>query len=217
MRAYHRKYRHYESEIASSIAGRPISRSSRLVYVGTTSLYGTTSSQYNRVSIPAEVLDATGDLRLERLGRSRSFGTSHFSAATVAALVRLCEQSSNGVRVNSLFGEGVNPKMRKVRAGLDALGWPSDQLLRHGRKRLIYGVSLVHNLREYLLGMNSRPRYLARNTLADDVRRIADWWTQRWLLGRIQSDCVLSHVASHTTQRPVSHGARVQLPLSADP
>ena len=217
VRAYHRKYRHYESEIASSIAGRPISRSSRLVYVGTTSLYGTTSSQYNRVSIPAEVLDATGDLRLERLGRSRSFGTSHFSAATVAALVRLCEQSSNGVRVNSLFGEGVNPKMRKVRAGLDALGWPSDQLLRHGRKRLIYGVSLVHNLREYLLGMNSRPRYLARNTLADDVRRIADWWTQRWLLGRIQSDCVLSHVASHTTQRPVSHGARVQLPLSADP
>ncbi|WP_420446006.1 Druantia anti-phage system protein DruA [Candidatus Poriferisodalis sp.] len=217
VRAYHRKYRHYESEIASSIAGRPISRSSRLVYVGTTSLYGTTSSQYNRVSIPAEVLDATGDLRLERLGRSRSFGTSHFSAATVAALVRLCEQTSNGARVNSLFGEGVNPKMRKVRAGLDTLGWPSDQLLRHGRKRLIYGVSLVHNLRDYLLGMNSRPRYLARNTLTDDVRRIADWWAQRWLLGRIQSDCVLSRVASHTTQRPVSHGARVPLPLSADP
>lgn len=215
-RAYHRKYRHYESEIASSIAGRPISRPSRLAYIGTTSLYGTTSSQYNRVSIPADVLHARGDLRLERLGRSRSFGTSHFSAATVASLVRLCEQTNNGARVNSLFGEGVNPKLRKVRAGLDALGWPSDQLLRHGRKRLIYGVSLVSNLRTYLLGMISQPRYLVRQTMKDDVRQIADWWAQRWLLQRIRSDCVLKRVASHSTRRPVSHGARVQLPQSAD-
>lgn len=216
VRAYQRKYRHYESEIASSVAGRPISRASRLVYIGTTSLYGIASSQYNRVSVPAAVLDADADLRLERLGRSRSFGTSHFSADTVAALVRLCEQTSNGTRVNSLFGEGVNPKLRKVRAGLDALGWPSDRLLRHGRERLIYGVSLVHNLRSYLLGMNSRPRYLVRSTTTDDVRRISGWWMTRWLWGRIESADVLDRVASDTTERPVRHRARVALPAGSN-
>ena len=214
--AYHRKYQQYESEIASSIAGRPISRASRLVYIGTTSLYGTTSSQYNRVRIPAEVLDAKADVRLERLGRSRSYGTSHLSTDTVAALVRLSEQTRSGARVNSLFGEGVNPKLRKVRAGLDALGWPSDELLRHGRQRIIYGASLVENLTSYLLGMNSRPRYLVRTTLANDVQRISAWWAERWLMPRIRSDDVLRSVALHTTERPVQHGARVPSPPAAE-
>ena len=214
--AYRCKYQRYESEIASSIAGRPISRPSRLVYIGTTSLYGTTSSQYNRVRIPAEVLDARADIRLERLGRSKSYGTSHLSTETVAALVRVSEQTRSGARINSLFGEGVNPKLRKVRAGLDALGWPSDELLKHGRQRIIYGASLVDNLRPYLLGMSSRPRYLARTTLPNDVERIADWWAKRWLLQRIQSDDVLRRVALHATERPVQHGARVPSPRSPE-
>ena len=214
--AYRRKYQRYESEIASSIAGRPISRPSKLVYIGTTSLYGTTSSQYNRVKIPAEVLDARADIRLERLGRSKSYGTSHLSTETVAALVRLSEQTRSGARINSLFGEGVNPKLRKVRAGLDALGWPSDELLKHGRQRIIYGASLVDNLKPYLLGMSSRPRYLARTTVPNDVERIADWWAKRWLLPRIQSDDVLRRVALHATERPVQHGARVPSPRSTE-
>lgn len=210
--SYRRKYQQYESEIASSIAGRPISRASTLVYIGTTSLYGTTSSQYNRVRIPAEVLEAKSDIRLERLGRSKSYGTSHLSTETVATLVRLSEHTRTGARVNSLFGEGVNPKLRKVRAGLDALGWPSDELLQHGRQRIIYGVSLVENLKHYLLGMSPQPRYLMRTTLPNDVQRIADWWGNRWLLPRIQSDEILERVALHTVERPIQHGARVPLP-----
>lgn len=213
---YRHKYHQHESEIASSIAGRPISRASTLAYIGTTSLYGTTSSQYNRVHIPAEVLEAKADIRLERLGRSKSYGTSHLSTETVAALVRLSEHTRTGARINSLFGEGVNPKLRKVRAGLDALGWPSDELLQHGRQRIIYGVSLVENLKKYLLGMNSRPRYLAKTQLADDIQRIANWWGDRWLLPRIQSDEILERVALHTVERPIQHGARVPLPRSAE-
>lgn len=213
---YRRKYQPYESEIASSIAGRPIRRASTLVYIGTTSLYGVTSSQYNRVRIPAEVLEAKTDIRLERLGRSKSYGTSHLSTETVAMLVRLSEHTRIGARINSLFGEGVNPKLRKVRAGLDALGWPSDELLQHGRQRIIYGVSLVENLKPYLLGMNSRPRYLVKTTLPNDIQRIADWWGNRWLLPRIQSDEILERVALHTVELPIQHGARVPLPRSAE-
>jgi Druantia protein DruA len=213
IRAYHERYRGYTSEIASSMAGRPVTRRSELVYVGTTSLYGSGSSQYNRVRIPAHVLGSRAEISFHELGRSKSFGTSHLSTNSLAALLQLSEQSRDGVRVNSIFGEGVNPKLRKVRDGLDRLGWPSNDLLQHGRQRIVYGVSLVSNLLPYLLGIDERPRYLFRRSLANDVGRIALWWNERWLSKRVESDDVLAKVAMNTLTRPVSHGARVVLPV----
>jgi hypothetical protein len=212
VRAYEARYADKPSEIASSLAGRPISRSAQLVYVGTTSLYGANSSQYNRVRIPAETLGGKRDIAFTLLGRSRSFGTSHLSERTVSALVNLTEQSLNGVRVNSIFGEGVNPKLRKVRAAIDLLDWPSDELLRHRRQRLVYGVSLIENLLPYLLGVDSRPTYAWDRRRRGDVDAISAWWMSRWLGARIRRDDVLQAVASHSTGRPVKHGARVALP-----
>ena len=214
-RAYHERYRGHASEIASSMAGRPITRRSHLVFVGTTSLYGSGSSQYNRVRIPKDVLNSSAELRFRELGRSKSFGTSHLSSKSLAALLQLSEQSRNGVRVNSIFGEGVNPKLRKVRDGLDRLGWPSNDLLQHRRQRIVYGVPLVSNLLPYLLGIDTDPRYLWRRSLRRDVEKIALWWVERWLARRVQSEEVLARVAVNSPTRPVRHGARVVLP--ADP
>jgi len=209
--AYQRKYRSQESEIASSMAGRPIIRPSSLVFLGTTSLYGVGSSQYNRVRVPASRLGGREDERLEylELGRSDAYGTSHFSTATVDALVSLVQQSNNGQRVNSIFGEGVSPKLRKIRDGLDELNLPTDALLRHGRHRIVYGIPLTRNLREYLLGMNSEPEYLFELGGEDATRSIAQWWTERWLTKRIDRDEVLEQVAINTMVRPIRHGARV--------
>jgi Domain of unknown function (DUF4338) len=212
VRAYHRRYQSYASEIASAMAGRPIRRRSNLVFVGTTSLYGSGSSQYNRVRIPEHVLGSSADIAFRQLGKSKSFGTSHISSGSLKALVRLSEQSRNGVRVNSIFGEGVNPKLRKVRDGLDRLGWPSNDLLQHRRQRIVYGVSLVSNLLPYLLGIDADPRYVFRAKIRGDVERIASWWTERWLSKRVKSDEVLDRVASNSTARPVRHEARVVLP-----
>jgi len=215
VRAYHARYGRYAGEIASSMAGRPIVRRNRLAFVGTTSLYGSQSSQYNRLSIPGHVLGGGEPLEFKRLGRSRSFGTSHLSDRSVDALVRLAEQTDNGVRVNSIFGEGVNPKLRKVRHGLDLLGWPSDQLLQHGRQRILYGVSLTTNLLPYLIGLDSHPAYRFRVNSAHDMDKIVSWWLSRWADRRLRSAEVLARVASHTTaERPVVHGARVILPAS---
>lgn len=213
--AYRRKYAEQESEIASSMAGRPIVRSSELVFLGTTSLYGVGSSQYNRIKIPAEELGGhPGEfLQFFELGKSESYGTSHFSADTVAALVSLVQQSSNGKRVNSIFGEGVSPKLRKIRNGLDFINFPSDALLQHGRNRIVYGVPVIRNLREFLLGMDSNPEYIfdidkpGLWTLA-----ICKWWISRWLSKRVMQDEVLSKVEEHTLVRPIRHGARVVLP-----
>jgi hypothetical protein len=213
VRAYHDRYGLYAGEIASSMAGRPIVRRNRLAYVGTTSLYGSQSSQYNRLSMPGNVLGGDKPIEFKQLGRSRSFGTSHLSARSVDALVRLAEQTANGVRVNSIFGEGVSPKLRKVRHGLDLLGWPSDRLLQHGRQRLIYGVSLVTNLLPYLIGVDSDPKYRFRVNTAGDTDKIVAWWLSRWADRRLGSAEILERVASHTSvDRPVVHGARVRLP-----
>lgn len=218
VRAYHKRYSAYASQIASSLAGRPIRRRSNLVFVGTTSLYGSSSSQYNRLRLPGDVLGSRTDIVFRPLGRSRSFGTSHLSAFTVKALAKLAAETHTGARVNSIFGEGVNPKLRKIREGLDILGWPSDELLQHRRPRLVYGVALIDNLLPYLLGVDDEPHYLFRRNVANDIERIGSWWYERWLDQRAQSDAVLDTLRQHRLDRPVRHGARVTLPTApADP
>lgn len=212
---YRSKYSKQESEIASSMAGRPVVRPSDLVFLGTTSLYAVGSSQYNRIRIPAERLGGEeGDqISYLELGKSESYGTSHFSSETVGALVELVRQSKAGQRVNSIFGEGVSPKLRKVRDGLNALDFPSDALLRHGRRRIVYGVPLVRNLREYLLGLAEEPDYLFDLEEPEEgTARIVDWWFERWLQKRVSSEEALSNVAKHSLVRPIRHGARVNLP-----
>ncbi len=210
---YRRRYAHAESEIASSMAGRAVVRASKLVLLGTTSLYGVGSSQYNRIKIPAERLGSNAEdvIRYEELGRSEAFGTSQYSEETVDALVDLVQQSG-AQRVNSIFGEGVSPKLRKVRQALDLLNLPSGMLLRHHRPRVVYAVSLIKNLGDYLIGAAKEPEYVVPvNEGVAATAAIGAWWRERWLRNRITSDDVLDEVERHTSVRPITHGARVPL------
>lgn len=216
VRAYGAKYGTQASVIASSIAGRRIVRPSNLVYLGTTSLYGAGSSQYNRIRIPAPVLGAERDIKFVALGRSQSFGTSHLSQRTVQALTDLAEQGHRGARVKSIFGEGASPKLRKLREGIDMLGWPSEELLRHRRERIIYGIELASDPGEYLLRRRQDPGYLFDLGLVDDVPRISDWWRERWMVPRCRREGTLEALGQHTLHRPVRHGGRVPLPKLED-
>ena len=209
---YKRRYAVAESEIASSMAGRAIVRAPNLVLLGTTSLYGVGSSQYNRIKIPCDRLGGSPaeTIRFLELGKSESFGTSQYSEETVRALVDLVQQSAEGTRVNSIFGEGVSPKLRKVRQGLELLCLPAELLLRHHRPRVIYAVSLARNIRDYLLGLDRTPEYFVAPADGKEASAsIAAWWRERWLRHRIASDAVLEEVARHTLIFPISHGARV--------
>lgn len=211
--AYREKYSR-PSEIASAMAGRAMERESRLSFIGTTSLYGTGSSQYNRLFWPPTVMGGTAEAKMGffELGRSRSFGTSHFSDETVNALVRVSQLNGSLVRVNSIFGEGVSPRLRKVRLGLAALGWPANELLKHGRERILYGVPLVENLCEFSLGIDPEPNYVMDPGLAQSDERVANWWLERWALKRAAQPAVQESMRSHRLVRPVQHGARVPLP-----
>jgi hypothetical protein len=213
--AYRKRYATAESEIASAIAGRAIVRPSQLVFMGTTSLYGLGSSQYNRIRIPAERIGGSKatELRFHEIGHSEAFGSSHLGEEALGALADLTSHLRSRHEVRNVFGEGVSPRMRKARHGLELLRFPANDLLRHGRKRIIYGVLLADNAREYLLGMAAKPRYIVPVThVVRTSSSIATWWIERWVSNRIESDDVLEQVRAHDGTHPVRHGARVALP-----
>lgn len=217
LQAYHAKYER-PSQIASSMAGRPIIRDSRLAFVGTTSLYSTGSSQYNRLFWPATAMggDPSATIGFVPIGRSQSFGTSHFSDDTISSFVRLSALEGSGVRVNGLFGEGVSPRLRKVRLGLTVLGWPANDLMKHGRQRLVYGVPLVDNLRDFSLGIDMSPVWLMDVSAQHSDQTVGEWWRQRWCSQRAQRPQVIEQIARQTMARPITHGARVALPPAED-
>jgi len=211
--AYERKYRDASSVIASSMAGRAVKRKPRLVVLGTTSLYDVAPSQYNRLRMPADVVGGLPGEELEYilLGKTVGFGSYHFSRDTMATLELVLAREGRGRPVNSIFGEGVNPKLRKVRTALDVLGLPSDTLMRHGSPRLVYAVPIARNFREVLLGFVRRPHLIVPATPAT-TSAMVDYWRTRWLAKRIERAEVLDDVKRNTLAYPVTHGARVLLP-----
>jgi hypothetical protein len=95
---------------------------------------------------------------------------------------------------------------------LAALGWPTNELLKHGRERILYGVPLVENLRDYSLGIDTEPDYLLDPAPTDNGTAVATWWTERWAVNRARQEHVLAAMRGHRLVRPVRHGARVPLP-----
>lgn len=212
---YENRYRDQTSIIASAMKGQPVARKPSLVLLCTTSLYGVGSSQYNRVKIPlAELgLGSPAFIQYKELGHSHGFGTYHFSRETIQLGSVLNSRKKEGRRVNSIFGEGVNPLMRKIRESLDFVGLNSEGLLQHGNKRVTYGIQLADNFREILLGRARAAKYLIpRTKLKTRSKQIAHYWQKRWLLPRITRPEVLEEVSKHNLTYPPSHGAMVPIP-----
>jgi hypothetical protein len=209
---YKNKYRDSASIIASSMHGKKIFRKQDLVLLGTTSLYSVGSSQYNRIKIPASEMGGSKDDQIEyiNLGLSEGFGSFHFSQDTIDFIHTRLGRKENGRVVNSIFGEGANPLLRKMREGLDIIGFPSEQLLKHGYKRVVYGVPLAKNFKEILIGFEKRPRYLIPQVKPKlKTQLMANYWIKRWLMNRITNYKVLEEVAKHTLDYPIIHGAKV--------
>ena len=114
---YRRRYGEAASVIASSMAGRAVRRPADLAIIGTTSWYGQRPCQYDRISIPCACAggNSQDSMRYAYLGRTLGLGTIQFGDETVKAFAEFLRQSSNGLQVNSVFGEGANPRLRKIR------------------------------------------------------------------------------------------------------
>jgi len=214
---YAKRYANHTSIIASAMKGDPVVRKPNLVLLCTTSLYGVGSSQYNRVKIPLKEIgiDSDESVIYKNLGHSFGFGTYHFSRITVQLGSNLNSRKQDGRHVNSIFGEGVNPLMRKIRESLDFVGLNSDGLLNHGNKRVTYGIELAKNFQEVLSGRSKKPEYLIpQKKVKERTAEIADYWRRRWLLQRIGKPEILMEVSRHLSKtHPPSHGAVVPLDI----
>ena len=184
-RALEERYGDQVSEIASQMAGRPITRDPSVCVLMTTSLYGK-SSQYNRIRLD---LGDHGLLRWVEIGETEGRGTSHLSNETIAALRALSVHKNKGRLINNLFGEGQSPLMRQVRDGLARLGLPAQDLLQHGVKRMMYGLELFEGAKGHLQLNKPRERQLA------PLAVIASAWRDRWLSARIGRREVLDRVS----------------------
>lgn len=219
VKEYQMRYGEQTSLIASCMRGASVKREAQLVLLCTTSLYGSALNQYSRLKVPAGLVGGKPDERIEYecLGTSEGFGSFQFSKDSLRMIGMLLGRSKEARKVNSIFGEGVNPLMRKIREGLALLGLPADVLLKHGSKRLVYGVVLARNFQEFLLGLSDSPRYVIPQTRAKyRTELIADYWRQRWLVKRMSKPGMLDEVARHTCVYPIRHGAQVELPRDQD-
>ena len=120
------------SIISSQMLNQPVVRDNALVYLGTTSLYIHGSSQYNRLRLPARTFAPDQpELRYYPIGETRGFGTVQFSPETSRAIEVLVSSSKAYKDVNSVFGEGTSPKLRKIKQGMRLIGLSPDRMLRH--------------------------------------------------------------------------------------
>lgn len=211
---YNKKYADYTSLIASSMAGKAIVRKPHLVLLGTTSLYGAGSSQYNRIKIPGEEIGGHTNKGIEykELGFSEGFGSFHFSATTIRLADAVSGRINGRQRVNMIFGEGANPLIRKLKDAMEYLKLESNPILNHRNKRVVYGIALCENFEDVLIGLDERPKYLIpQNKPKLGTEMISKFWIKRWLSNRSKNEKVLSSLHQHSLSYPITHGARVPI------
>lgn len=194
---YTKKYNNQVSEIASRMKGSKVVRDSRLVYLGTTSLYSVGSSQYNRIKVPGR--DEAG-MKLEycNLGITEGYGTVYFSKETTNYISKLLELIDGGKKINHVFGEGTSPRFRMISRGLSTLGISADVFLRHHSPRIVYSIELARNTREFLLNYTDDVQYgfdlNDETSIEKETKALIDYWYERWLCKRITTVDICSRL-----------------------
>ncbi len=194
--AYRNRYATQISLISSQMAGRPIYRPAELKVLTTTSLYGSGSSQYNRLRLKkAEYPNLETDIVWHEVAKTAGFGTVHLSPTTVRTLREFTDGMRRARHVNHRFGEGSSPRLRQIRQALDDLGIDPSDILNHATPRIMYSCEIHRGAREELLGI--RPLTESQTSSAEII---SDGWRHRWLANRIQNDSVLDEVAGQNSR-----------------
>lgn len=174
--------------IRSQLKNMRVVPDSTLVWLGTTSLFSHGSSQYERLRLPAGVIAPDQpEIRYTYLGNTTGYGTIQFADETVRSLECVVRNRRGYRDVNSVFGEGASPRMRKLRSGLDAIGFNADLTMLHHQERRIYGVPLFGQAGAYLCGLETNvPDFIAvAENYTDATEHIAEFWRRRWLSSRL--------------------------------
>jgi hypothetical protein len=188
--AYEQKYNDTVSKIASSMKGEPVAKENKVVFYDTTGLFEVGSAQYDRIRVPTK----EGQVEYEELGYTQGYGSIQFGPKTRKRLSQVTEFEEDRQVVRGRFGEGTAPRMRKIRRGLENCGLDGD-LLKHESKRIVYGVDLAKNAKEYLCGETNEPDYYwSFDNLRAEQQSIYDHWKYRWASKRIQKPEILERI-----------------------
>ena len=197
IRDYTHRYNDQVSEIASRMKGKKVVRDSRLVYLGTTSLYAIGSSQYNRIKMP---LGNGGTLEFRKMGITEGYGTVFFSKETTNLFSKILEYKDGGKRINHVFGEGTSPRFRMISRGLSVLGIRADAFMRHYSPRIVYSINLAKNTNEFLLGLEDDVDYDFDMNDEIDVNQktkdIIEYWYTRWLEKRLTTVDIVDRLST---------------------
>lgn len=188
---YQRRYGNEPTIIRSQLKNQRVVPDNTLVWLGTTSLFSHGSSQYERLRLPAGVIaDDQEEVRFHYIGQTSGFGTVQFADETVRAIESVMRRQRGYRDVNGVFGEGASPRLRKLRSGLDALGYNSELVLLHHQERRIYAAPLFVGAASFLCGLEtSVPEYVRRPERFEDASgRIAAEWRRRWLAQRLEHE-----------------------------
>lgn len=204
--AYREKYEGYKSKIASAMKGAPVIKNNELVFLDTTGLFKVGSAQYDRVRVPAP----NGQIEYEEIGMTEGYGSVQFGASTRERLTEVTELLENRRAVKNRFGEGIAPKMRKIRHGLENLGLDGE-LIKHESPRVIYAVDLAADFREYLFGLTDDPDYYwALEDVETEQESIYEHWRRRWVSKRIQRDEVLTRLQQFNAEEDILLGPEIR-------
>ncbi|WP_449036908.1 Druantia anti-phage system protein DruA [Phascolarctobacterium sp.] len=197
IRDYTLRYSNQISEIASRMKGKKVIRDSRLVYLGTTSLYAIGSSQYNRIKMP---LSSGCVLEYRKMGVTEGFGTLFFSRETTSLFSRIMELQDGGKRINHVFGEGTSPRFRMISRGLSTIGIRADAFLRHYSPRIVYSIDLAKNTKEFLMGIDEDVDYgfdlYDEEEVLNRTQEICDYWYSRWLEKRLTTVDIIERLSA---------------------
>jgi len=187
---YRDKYEGYKSKIASAMSGEAVIKNNELVFLDTTGLFQHGSAQYDRVRVPAP----GSEIEYEEVGKTNGYGSVQFGPSARKRLGQVTEILEDRKAVKGRFGEGIAPKMRKIRRGLENLGLDGE-LLKHESPRIIYAVPLASDFREFLFGLTDGPDYYwpFEDPEAEQAE-IYDHWKSRWVSKRVQKEWVLENI-----------------------
>ena len=205
---YREKYEGYKSKIASAMSGEPVMKNNELVFLDTTGLFKVGSAQYDRVRVPA----SNGQIEYKEIGKTSGYGSVQFGPKARQRLAAVTEMLENRQAVKGRFGEGIAPKMRKIRRGLENLNLDGE-LLKHESPRVIYSIPLASDFREFLFGLTDDPDYLWEfEDPTAEQQEIYDHWKHRWVSKRIQKEWVLDDIRAFDKDEDLRLGHEVDFP-----
>lgn len=194
---YHDKYGDYQSEIASSMKGEAVKKPNKLVFLDTTSLFEIGSAQYDRIRVPAQ----KGRIEYNQIGYTEGYGSIQFGPKTRKRLSQVTQSEEGRKVVRGRFGEGISPRIRKIRRGLKNCGLEAE-LLKHESRRIVYGIDLAQNSKEYLLGIDDDPDYRWEfNDPGREQESIYQHWVDRWASMRAQKQKIIDKIRKFDKQK----------------